>query len=171
MSSNTSNNKKISDEVKVKIIKELIEPSYVSDIKFMIKSKKYWKITGEIFETMSKIMVAVGSILSFSSGYFSNPNLSFLAGSVSTVSLAMLQFSSFSYSENKKQGTELNIILQKLDLDTIPLLNRNVENFASENTKSTTSSHERSRNYEEKIKKLKSVLNEDELKELNRIER
>jgi hypothetical protein len=121
-------------------------------------------------------MVAVGSILSFSSGYFSNPNLSFLAGSVSTVSLAMLQFSSFSYSENKKQGTELNIILQKLDLDTIPLLNRNVENFASENkisenTSSTNSSHERSRNYEEKIKILKSMLNEEELKELTRIER
>jgi hypothetical protein len=90
----------------------------------------------------------------------------------------MLQFSSFSYSENKKQGTELNIILQQLDLDTIPVLNRNVENFASENklsenTSSTTStsSNEQSKNYKEKIKILKSMLNEEELKELTKIER
>jgi hypothetical protein len=38
------------------------------------------------------------------------------------MSLATLQFSSFAYSENKKQGQELNILLKKLDLDTVPVV-------------------------------------------------
>jgi hypothetical protein len=38
------------------------------------------------------------------------------------MSLATLQFSSFAYSENKKQGQELNILLKKLDLDTVPIV-------------------------------------------------
>ena len=118
---------KVSENIKVHIVKEFIEPMYINDVKNSIKGKKCWKLTGQIFETMSKILVAIGGIISFSSGYYSNPTLGFVAGSVSTVSLAMLQFSSFSYGENKKQSSELNILLTKLDIDTIPELNRDVD--------------------------------------------
>ena len=118
---------KVGENIKVHIVKEFIEPMYINDVKNTIKGKKCWKLTGQIFETMSKILVAIGGIISFSSGYYSNPTLGFVAGSVSTVSLAMLQFSSFSYGENKKQSSELNILLTKLDIDTIPELNRDVD--------------------------------------------
>jgi hypothetical protein len=40
------------------------------------------------------------------------------------MSLALLQVASFSYKENKKQGEELNILLKKLNLDTIPAMVR-----------------------------------------------
>ena len=69
-------------------------------------------------------MVALGSIMSFSSGYFHDDTLSFISGSISCLSLACLQFASFSYKENKKQGDELNILLKKLKLDTVPALAR-----------------------------------------------
>jgi hypothetical protein len=114
-------NLKISDDIKIKIVDELIEPYYIEDIDYIIKSKKCWKISGQIFETTSKVLVAIGSILSFSTAYFDEPLLSFFAGSISTLSLAMLQFSSFSYNENKKQGKELNVLLEKLNLDTVPI--------------------------------------------------
>ena len=114
-------NLKISEDIKIKIIDELIEPYYIEDIDYIIKSKKCWKISGQIFETTSKVLVAVGSILSFSTAYFDEPLLSFFAGSISTLSLAMLQFSSFSYNENKKQGKELNVLLEKLNLDTVQI--------------------------------------------------
>jgi hypothetical protein len=113
---------KIGDDIKVQIVRDLIEPFYLDDIKSMIRGKKYWKLTGQVFETVSKILVAVGSVMSFSSGYFDDPLLGFLAGTISTMSLATLQFASFSYIENKKQGKELNILLKKLNLDTIPVL-------------------------------------------------
>jgi len=115
----------IRDSVKTKIVQELIEPSYRDDIENMISGKKCWKLTGQIFETISKILVAVGSIISFSSGYFNDPLLGFLAGSISTMSLATLQFSSFAYIENKKQGQDLNVLLKKLNLDVIPVLEQN----------------------------------------------
>jgi hypothetical protein len=116
----------VGENIKVQIMKDLIEPMYISDVKSAIKEKKCWKFTGQVFETLSKVLVAVGGIISFSSGYYSNPTLGFVAGSVSTVSLAMLQFSSFSYGQNKKQSSELNILLTKLDIDTVPELSREV---------------------------------------------
>jgi hypothetical protein len=115
----------IRDVIKTKIVQDLIEPSYRDDIENMIKGKKCWKLSGQVFETISKILVAIGSIISFSSGYFNDPLLGFLAGSISTMSLATLQFSSFAYIENKKQGQDLNVLLKKLNLDVIPVLERN----------------------------------------------
>ena len=69
-------------------------------------------------------MVAIGGILGFSAGFYHDDTLSFVSGSVSCMSLALLQIASFSYKENKKQGDELNILLKKLNLDTVPLMPR-----------------------------------------------
>lgn len=117
----------ISYDVKVKIIKEFVEPLYIDDIKSTIANKKHWKTLGQIFETISKILVALGGILSFSSGYYNNEVFSYLSGCVATISLAMLQLSSFSFKENKKQSEELNVLLKKLGLDTVPVFDRNTE--------------------------------------------
>ena len=122
MTTTSSPDFKISNDVKIKIINEIIEPFYIHDISSKIRAKKCWKRTGQIFETSSKLLVAIGGIISFSSGYFQDPLLSFFAGAISTLSLATLQFSSFAYSENKKQGQELNILLKKLDIDTVPVV-------------------------------------------------
>ena len=110
----------ISEDVKIYIVRDLVEPSYKTDVKNMIESKRCWRLTGHIFETISKILVALGGIFSFSAGYYEDPILSFIAGSITTISLAMLQFASFAYKENKKQTQELNNTLTKLGIETIP---------------------------------------------------
>jgi hypothetical protein len=122
---------KIRDAVRSQIVHELIEPYYIEDIHSKIKGKRCWKKTGQIFETASKILVALGGILSFSSGYYKDPTISFFAGSVSTLSLATLQFASFAYMENKKQSQELNILLKNLDLDTVPIIEHNIQQIQS----------------------------------------
>jgi len=116
--------KSISEEIKIKIIKNNIEPSYECDIQRIIRGKVCCKLFGQIFESISKVFVAVGSILTFASGYYNSNYLAFIAGSVSTFSLALLQLSSFCYKEYKKQSDELNLILRKLDIDTVPTLDR-----------------------------------------------
>ena len=68
----TESKKKISDETKIYIVEKLIEPSYKDDIEKLIIDKKRWKCTGITFETVSKIMVAISGVFSFSSGYFQN---------------------------------------------------------------------------------------------------
>ena len=114
----------INDETRLHIIAKLVQPHYIATVGNTIDGKMCWRKTGIAFETVSKVMVALGSILSFSSGYYHNDTLSFISGSISCLSLACLQFSSFSYKENKKQGDELNVLLKKLKLDTVPALGR-----------------------------------------------
>ena len=117
-------NLKISDDTRVYIIDKLIEPYYKNVVKNTLNARQCWRKTGIAFETISKIMVAFGSIISFSAGVYENQTLSFVSGSISCLSLAFLQFSSFSYKENKKQSEELNVLLKKLGLETIPVLER-----------------------------------------------
>ena len=119
-------NLKISDPIKLQILREVVEPSYMADIRSIMASKTCCKRSGQGLEAASKIMVAIGSIISFSAGFYDEPMLSFVAGAVSTMSLAMLQIASFNYMEYKKQSGELNILLDKLELDTVPILEREV---------------------------------------------
>lgn len=114
----------IGDDTRKYIIDQLVEPYYKKTVANTIGGKTCWRRTGITFETVSKVMVAFGSIMSFSAGYYHDDTLSFVSGSISCLSLACLQFSSFSYKENKKQGDELNILLKKLKLDTVPALAR-----------------------------------------------
>ena len=93
-------------------------------IKTTIGGKKLWRTLGISLETSSKLMVALGGIFSFSAGFYHDDTLSFVSGSISCMSLALLQVASFSYKENKKQGEELNILLKKLNLDTVPSMVR-----------------------------------------------
>ena len=120
----SAENLKISDDTRVYIIDELIEPYYKNVVKNTLSARQCWRKTGIAFETISKIMVAFGSIISFSAGVYEDQTLSFVSGSISCLSLAFLQFSSFSYKENKKQSEELNVLLKKLGLETIPVLER-----------------------------------------------
>lgn len=106
------------------IVDTLVEPYYKDMVKTTIDGKKWWRNLGITLETASKIMVALGGIFSFSAGYYHDDTLSFVSGSISCMSLALLQIASFSYKENKKQGDELNILLKKLNLDTVPSMPR-----------------------------------------------
>jgi len=103
-----------------KIVHSLIEPNYIEEINSFITGRKVWRETGLVFETLSKLCMGTGTILSFSSGVYASPTMSFIAGTVSTVSLVCLQFSSFCYHESKRSTEDLNLLLSKLKMDTIP---------------------------------------------------
>lgn len=117
----------ISEQIKIDIMVNHVEPAYKKDVIELLEGKRCWKTTGKTFETISKVFVAFGSIISFAAGVYNLPNLSFIAGSISTISLATLQFASFSFTENKKQSSELNTLLNFINIKPIPLMNRNTE--------------------------------------------
>jgi hypothetical protein len=73
------------------------------------------------------VFVAVGSIVSFAAVVYNEPDLSFIAGSISTVSLATLQFESFGVQENKKQSSALNTLLRNIDIKTMPIVDNGAE--------------------------------------------
>jgi hypothetical protein len=113
----------VSAEIRERVLQELIEPSYFQDVEEMVRGRRYWRIAGQKFETLSKIFVAFGGILSFSGGYFHNTILSFLAGSFATITLACLQMSSHSFQQSMRQTKKLNILLEKLRIQSVPVLN------------------------------------------------
>jgi hypothetical protein len=126
--------RKIGDLLKEKILIDLVEPSYFIDVNETIKGRKCWRISGHVFESLSKILLAASGVISFAAGVYDDKLLSFIAGTLSTVSLATFQFSLYSLRMHKKNSLELNQLLDKLNIDTLPIFevtktsNENLQN-------------------------------------------
>ncbi len=118
--------RKIGEMIKNQILEQLIEPSYYTDVNETLKGRKCWRVSGHVFESMSKILLAVSGVLSFAAGVYDDKILSFVAGTLSTVSLATFQFSLYSMKMHKKNSLELNQLLEKLDIETIPIFETRV---------------------------------------------
>jgi hypothetical protein len=119
---------KESSKLSNSILVDIIEPSYYSDTKELIQNRKCWRITGSIFTTISKILLGASSIFAFASGTYNNIDWSFIAGSTSVVSLISLQFATHAYKESKENTEDLNTILNKLNISTIPdLVDNNIK--------------------------------------------
>ena len=111
---------KISTKVKDEILVELIEPCYKTDIKELIQERKFWRKTGNYFESASKVFIGASSIVSFASGIYNYQLLSFFSGTTGVLSLVCMQFSSYSYNESKERTSKLNKLLDKLKIETVP---------------------------------------------------
>jgi len=111
---------KISTKVKDEILTELVEPCYKTDIKELINERKFWRKTGNYFESASKVFIGASSIVSFASGIYNYQLLSFFSGTTGVLSLVCMQFSSYSYNESKERTSKLNKLLDKLKIETVP---------------------------------------------------
>ena len=119
--SHIAEKRKVGDLLKEEIVKALIEPSYYTDVNETLKGRKCWRISGHVFESLSKILLACSGGLSFAAGVYDDKILSFVAGTLSTVSLATFQFSLYSMKMHKKNSLELNQLLEKLEIEGIPI--------------------------------------------------
>jgi hypothetical protein len=155
-----NDDRKISDDVKIKIMNELIEPSYYGDVNDTIKGRKCWRISGHVFETMSKVFLAVTGIISFSAGVYHSDTLSFIAGAFSTISLATFQISGYSFNQSKKNTLELNQLLAKLDIEQLPVF----ENKPYDNSEINFRGAEESPKNEEEIKRQQEIRYEEEMR-------
>lgn len=106
----------ITDHVTLKII----QPNYIHDIQGHINAKNSWKCVSISFETTSKVLLGCSTVLSFAAGVYIDTTLSFISGSVSTLSLVCMQFANFSKRESKRSTEELNILLKKIHVESIP---------------------------------------------------
>jgi hypothetical protein len=113
--------RQIGDVLKEQIMKELIEPSYYGDVNETIKGRKCWRVSGHVFESMSKILLATSGVISFAAGVYDDRIMSFIAGTLSTISLATFQFSLYSFKQHKKNSMELNLLLEKINIETVPI--------------------------------------------------
>ena len=93
--------------------------NYYQDIEHNIKSKSNWKITSDASNTFSKIISSFAIIVSFASGYFNYSTLSFIAGSLGTVSSVSLQFSTYAMNESRERTQTVNKILEYIGINKI----------------------------------------------------
>jgi hypothetical protein len=122
---------KESSSLRKTIMTELIEPSYFTDVKEMLEDRKSWRNTADNFSTLSKTFVGLCGVFSFASGNYQNQNFSFIAGTISVLSLVCLQFSSYAKKESKRKTDDLNKILSKLNISNMPEFNS--ENYKNNN--------------------------------------
>ena len=104
------------EESKAKIAK-LIQNRYLCDIKSGLRARSYCKTTGDFCESFGQILIAATGIVSFASATWNISYLSYIAGSLSTLSISKL--SSYCMRESKERSDEVNRILTKLGIDNI----------------------------------------------------
>lgn len=102
---------------------EIIQPNYMEEVNTYIHCRTRWHTVGILTETVSKLMICASTILSFASNNCGDLKLNFYAGSLSTVSMCCFQFAQFSFRESKKATENLNKILHKLHMKTLPQIN------------------------------------------------
>jgi hypothetical protein len=106
---------------------DMIEPTIREEISLFLRSRIRWRSIGICMETTSKLLLGATSIVAFATSvYPCNTYLSFVAGSVSTLSLVSLQFANYSFRESKLSTDNLNILLSKIDAGSLPELNGSV---------------------------------------------
>lgn len=131
-----------STDFKAHIVNNIIKPNYLEEIKDFTNNRNVWRKRAMRLETCSKLFIGVGGIISFSSGFYGYPTLSFISGAISTISLVLLQYANFSYKESKKATTDLNILLDNIGIKKIPELNTNTQDndVMMNNSKQTSKS-------------------------------
>lgn len=120
--SSTAKMTSMDDATRDRILKDLISPSYYAEVRDLYRGRMGWRVAGHVFETLSKLTVAAGVVLSFAAGFYDNTSLSFLAGTFSTASMAAMQFASYCLSESKQDSDHLNTLLTDLKIAPVPVL-------------------------------------------------
>lgn len=109
-----------SDRLKRYIVKTIIQPSYVEDVRDTIKWRFRWRKIGSFCYTISKILFVFSAAFSFADPYYPERDFSFYSGCITLVAGFLTQYGDYSLKESKRKTTEANQILQKLGIDGVP---------------------------------------------------
>ena len=144
----------------------IVESTIKEEIESFIKSRIRWRTIGMCMETMSKLLLGTTSIVAFATSiYPCNNYLSFIAGSVSTMSLVTLQFANYSFRESKLSTDNLNILLSKINSNSIPDLNGSVLKEKSLSLDKITKDETAQNEHKSEIENKKETILKDEPRE------
>lgn len=103
--------------LKSKVIKEILAPTYVSEIKDTIHERKICKITADVFLTLSKLATLMSTIFAFAASTYNHRYLSFTAGIIGCIAGAFLQFYHFAKGESNNKTIYENNLLANLGIN------------------------------------------------------
>lgn len=114
-------------------IRKYVNKRYFDDIKWNLRSGSCWQFNSNIFEALGHILLGLGAILSFSTGFFDYMLLSFIAGCVTTSAMVCLKFSSYASGESSQRIDRANLICKELGIKDVVDTNDATDDTSDQN--------------------------------------
>jgi len=105
------------------IVRDIIQPAFVKDIRDTIKGRYKWRKIAGILFVIARIMFLANVILSFVSAYLTRNEFSFIGfigASIGAVGLLIGQYGTTAMAESRKKNNEANELLRQLGVEGIP---------------------------------------------------
>ena len=103
-----------------KRIRDKLAKSIEQDINDIIYWRFCFRKIGNYFESISQIITLSATVVAFSAGYMDEKMLSFIAGCLGSISLALLKASAFSFKESRERNEQLNTLLDTYKFKEMP---------------------------------------------------
>lgn len=149
------------------IIKNIVQPTYIADLKDTLIWRYRWRKIGNFLYILSKFLTIIGAVLAFSETYFRVVYLSFAAGIMTLLAVLILQLGDFANKESKRKTYAANEILRSLNISEVPEIIDDVKD-AKNNAKNNGEKN----NFSQSLKKnnnqpINNLLNSDKKNIIN----
>lgn len=105
-------------------VRDMIAGAIKEEVASMIRWRDAWKKFGDACEATAKGLTGISAVLAFASSAIQNVKsadiLSFVSGSVGTLGLVLMAYSSYAIRESRQRTSELNGVLQSIDVTPVP---------------------------------------------------
>lgn len=105
-------------------IRRVLALEYRKEILGLLRSRYWWKRSGDVCEALAKVMTGVGSVLAFAASAEKDADLTdvlaFVAGSVGTMGLVLHGYAAYAGKESRTRTGEMNNILRSLGVTPMP---------------------------------------------------
>jgi hypothetical protein len=103
-----------------RVRREIVYPSMYEDASDTATWRFRWRKISNVLESISKLALGAGTVLSFAAGFFTYPLLSFMAGCASSLAMTLMILSSYARAESHQRTIELNMLLTKIGIELLP---------------------------------------------------
>lgn len=92
-------------------VQKMVDESYVDDVRTGLCSRKCWKITGDVCETLGQLLLCFAASVSYAAGVWPEVYLAYIAGTMCVISLGFHRFGTYAKGESKERTDETNRLL------------------------------------------------------------
>ena len=105
-------------------VRRVLGSEYKREVTELMRARSKWKKGGDWCEAAAKGLTGISSVFAFAAS--SNVSaqvtdiLAFVSGCIGTLGLVLLTYSTYAIRESRQRGSELNGVLQTLDVTPMP---------------------------------------------------
>jgi|SaaInlStandDraft_3_1057020.scaffolds.fasta_scaffold41484_2 hypothetical protein len=107
-------------ELQSAVIKDILRPAFIKDVKNDVKWKSKWYSLSSWFESGSVLLSGIGTMFSFATIYYDNMFLTFIAGCLGVLVTVLLKFSNYARNESHERNDVLNRNLKIVGIEGMP---------------------------------------------------